>query len=221
MGWARTPGHDTFYLFNAKRFLALLPPPGRLTLDIGAGEGRLARELVALGHRVVALDSSATLAAACADGPSGLPAAVSDAEAVPFTAGCADLAIAFMSPQDFDHLDAVIGEVAGLLAPGGCFCMAIVHPINSAGRFEGDPEDLQAPFVLRGSYVSSERYRDDVERNGVAMTFHSVHRPLESYSRALEHAGFVIEAIREVAHEDPGHQWSRIPCFLHIRARVT
>ena len=36
-----------------------------------------------------------------------------------------------------------------------------------------------------------------LDRSEVRLTFHSEHRPLESYSRALESAGLLIEAIRE------------------------
>jgi len=43
--WARTPGHDSYWRFHRDQFLRLLPPPGRQTLDIGCGEGRLARDL--------------------------------------------------------------------------------------------------------------------------------------------------------------------------------
>jgi hypothetical protein len=50
------------------------------------------------------------------------------------------------------------------------------------------------------------------------MTFHSFHRPLADYSRALESAGLLIEAIREVTNEDPANRWHRIPLFLHLRA---
>jgi 2-polyprenyl-3-methyl-5-hydroxy-6-metoxy-1,4-benzoquinol methylase len=56
--WARTPGHDSYWRFHRDQFLRLLPPPGRQTLDIGCGEGRLARDLKELGHRVVGIDSS-------------------------------------------------------------------------------------------------------------------------------------------------------------------
>jgi hypothetical protein len=51
------------------------------------------------------------------------------------------------------------------------------------------------------------------------MTFHSAHRPLDAYSRALERSGFLIEAIREVTVDDPEDRWKRIPLFLHLRAR--
>jgi hypothetical protein len=57
------------------------------------------------------------------------------------------------------------------------------------------------------------------------LTFRSEHRPLEAYGRALEAAGFLIEAIREprapdsfVAGDSAQRRWQRIPLFLHIRA---
>jgi hypothetical protein len=56
------------------------------------------------------------------------------------------------------------------------------------------------------------------------MTFYSQHRPPERYSRALEQAGMVIEAIREhrvpdhVAEKPAARRWQRLPLFMHIRA---
>jgi hypothetical protein len=85
-----------------------------------------------------------------------------------------------------------------VLVPGGRLCIAVVHPLNSSGRFEGDQPDHDAAFTIRGSYLAAFAYRDDVERNGLRMSFHGQHRPLESYTVGLEQAGFVVEAIREV-----------------------
>src|SRR5207247_583948 len=59
--WARKPGHDSYWLFHRDRFLELLPPPGRLTVDVGCGEGRLSRHLKKLGHTVLAIDRSPTM----------------------------------------------------------------------------------------------------------------------------------------------------------------
>jgi hypothetical protein len=42
-------------------------------------------------------------------------------------------------------------------SPGGRLCLAIVHPINSAGKFEGERHDHDALFVIRGSYL--DRFR--------------------------------------------------------------
>jgi SAM-dependent methyltransferase len=219
LAWARAPGHDSYEQFHGRRFLELVPAAGRLTVDIGAGEGRLGRDLAAVGHRVVALDSSFTLARACATHPEGVSAAVGDAAAVPLRSGCADLVVAFMSLQDIDDLEAAVFEAARLLDTQGHACIAIVHPLNSAGRFEGKQDDGTAPFVIRGSYQETFRYHDDIERDGLAMSFHSEHRPLQSYSTAFERAGLVIEAIREVTVDDPSDRWARIPMFLDLRAR--
>lgn len=219
LGWARSPGHDSYEQFHGRRFLELVPPAGRLTLDMGAGEGRLGRDLTAMGHRVVALDSSTTLARASATHPQGLTAVVADAAGVPLRSGCADLVVAFMSLQDIDDLDSAVSEAARVLNSGGQVCIAIVHPINSAGHFEGERGDMAAPFVIPGSYLETFRYHDDVERDGLAMSFHSEHRPLQAYSTALESAGLVIEAIREVTVDDRSDRWARIPLFLHLRAR--
>jgi hypothetical protein len=63
------------------------------------------------------------------------------------------------------------------------------------------------------------------ERGGIQLTFHSEHRPIEAYSRALEAAGLLTEAIREtrapgaIVADNPGQRrWQRIPMFLHLRA---
>jgi SAM-dependent methyltransferase len=60
--WARAPGHDAFWAYR-EALLAFLPEPGRVTLDLGCGEGRVARELTALGHTVTAAGYAPTLLA--------------------------------------------------------------------------------------------------------------------------------------------------------------
>ena len=66
IAWARAPGHDSYWRYHRDQFLRLLPPPGRLSVDIGCGEGRLTRHLKALGYAIVGIDSSPSLIAACA-----------------------------------------------------------------------------------------------------------------------------------------------------------
>ena len=59
--WTRRPGHDSYDRFHRDAFLELLPQPGRRTIDLGCGEGRLARDLRALGHRVIAVDPAPSM----------------------------------------------------------------------------------------------------------------------------------------------------------------
>lgn len=217
--WARAPGHDSYWRFHRDAFLPLVPAPGRLTVDIGCGEGRLSRDLRAAGHRVLAVDFSPTMARAAATHPAvPVPAVVGDAARLPLASGSADTAVAFMSLQDVDALGAAVREIARVLAAGGQLALAIVHPVNSAGRFPGDRADQGRPFVITGSYLEDHPTVDQVTRDGLSMTFHSMHRPLQAYTEALAGAGLVIERLREPTDPDPGTKWRRVPLFLHILA---
>ena len=177
------------------------------------------RALRARGHTVVEIDGSPRMAAASVE--LGGQSIIADVARVPLRSGVADLAIAFMSFQDVDDYEAAFREAARILAPGGRFVFAIVHPINSAGEFRPaapGEQELDRPFVMyQSSYFEPRLYADDVERNGLPMRFASAHRPLEAYSRALEGAGFLIAAIREIGEAEG--KWTRMPLFLDVAAR--
>jgi SAM-dependent methyltransferase len=220
--WAREPGHDTYWRFHRDRFLELLPPPGRLTVDVGCGEGRLARDLKAIGHNVLAVDRSPTMVRHAREADPQLDVREADATALPLDDGEADLVVSFMSLMNTDDPVVAVCEAARVLSPDGRYCVAITHSINTAGAFES--EDPAARFVIEGSYFDRTAKEVPVERNGLEMTFLDAHRPLEDYFRALEDAGLLIERVREVGDgtaEPPWPsvlRWRRIPLFLHIRA---
>lgn len=222
IAWTRRPGHDSYDRYHRDQFLELLPTPGRRTVDVGCGEGRLTRHLKALGHQVIGVDASPSLVEAARAADPSMDVRIADAAALPLDDASADLAVAFMSLHDIDAMRTAVRDIARVLEPGGTLCFAIVHPINSAGRF--DRQDADAPFVIAGDYLRPFRYADTVERDGLAMTFHSQHRPLEAYFNALEEAGFLIAALREPSVPDHGlssdasRRWQRLPLFLHVRA---
>jgi ubiquinone/menaquinone biosynthesis C-methylase UbiE len=222
--WARAPGHDSYWRFHRQAFFSLLPPAGSLTLDIGCGEGRVARDLKAQGHNVIALDIAPTMVELARAADPAMTVLLADAARLPFEDESADLAVAFMSLHDVDDMPAAVREIGRVLRPKGALCMAVVHPINSAGDFESQEPD--AAYVIRGSYFEPRQYRDAIERNGLPMTFNSRHWPLQAYSEALERAGLVIEAIREVPVDDASvreralrARWRQLPLFLDLRAR--
>jgi SAM-dependent methyltransferase len=216
--WAREPGHDSYWRFHRDRFLELVPPPGRLTVDVGCGEGRLARDLKALGHTVVAIDRSAAMLEYAREADPELDVRQADAAALPLADGVADVVVSFMTLMNTDDLEGAVSEAARVLEPGGCYCIAITHPLNTAGGFTS--RDPDAPFVIEGSYFERTQNEVPVERDGLEMTFLDAHRPLEDYTRALELAGLLMDALREIPDtSDPaGSRWRRIPLFLHIRA---
>ena len=216
--WARTPGHDSYWRFHRDAFFELLPQPGRLTLDIGCGEGRLTRDLQAGGHRTIGVDVSPTLVeAARAADPAG-EYALADAASLPFPDGHADLAVAFMSFQDVDDMAGAVREAARVLEPGGRLVIAVVHPLDSGLVLQREhPEEA---LVMTHDYFDRRQYADTFERDGLTMTFESRHWTLGDYFDALAAGGLLVDALREIP--DPEHsRSSRYPLFLHLRAVKT
>ena len=223
IAWARAPEHDDFFWrFNLPNLLSILPTPSGLTIDLGCGEGRLARELSARGYRVLGCDASYVLVRA-ARTMEGLPLARADASQIPVRAGAATLVVASMVLQDLDDLEGAIQESARVLCAGGHLCFCVPHPVNTAGSF-GEHNDGEI-FALRESYFCSRRYSDRLEKDGLAMTFEGTSHPLERYTRSLESAGLAIEALREPRPEESWaaerprvSRWRQVPNSLHVRA---
>ena len=217
--WARKPDHDHYWSYR-DAFFELLPRPGATAVEIGCGEGRVSRDLAALGHRVVGVDSSSALVrSARAADPHG-SYVVADAAAVPCAAASFDLAVAYNSLQVVSDMFGTVREAARLLRSGGRLCACISHPVTDIGRFvEVGGREV---FVLRQPYFESQRVDDVVEMDGLPMRFRGWTYTLEDYFAALESAGLVVEVVREPR---PGgaserlEKWRRVPLFLFLRAR--
>jgi SAM-dependent methyltransferase len=222
IAWSRAPGHDSYWRFHRDLFLEIVPPRSGRILDLGCGEGRLARDLAALGHDVVGVDLSPAMVAAAREAAPEMELHVADAAALPFEDGSFGLVVAFMSLQDVDDLRGAIREAARVLAPGGRLCLAIVHPLNSAGKFV--EREADARFLIEGSYLDDRATDLTVDRDGLVMRFVSRHTPLETYVEELAARGLLVERLREPKLPESGFngpsgaRWRRIPLFLHLRA---
>lgn len=214
--FARTRGHDAYWAYR-DAFFELLPTPPTSTLEVGCGEGRVARDVRARGYDVTGLDTSPTLIGAARDADPLSPYVLGDALSLPFDDRAFDLVVAYNSLIDLEDMPAAVAEAGRVLVPGGYFCACVPHPFSEAGEFVGGAGD--APFVVDGSYLESTDYEHVSDRDGIVFRFTCRRFPLESYSRALEAAGLAIEAMREPPF--PGvehHRRTRLPLFLLWRA---
>jgi SAM-dependent methyltransferase len=223
IAWARTPGHDAYWDHSGPPFFELVPAAGHATLEVGCGEGRVARDLAARGHRVTGVDASPTLLDAARESDPGGRYVLADAAALPFEDAAFDLVVAFNSLMDVDDMPGAVRESGRVLEPGGRLCLCVTHPLADAGRWESREPD--AGFVVEGSYFGRRRFEETFERDGLVISFHGWCYPLEDYFRALEKAGFLVEALREPAAPEAASEpdrsaerWRRVPNFLCVRA---
>ena len=194
--WARTSAHDGFWTGTWPALRAMLPgPDAGPVIDVGCGEGRAARELAKLGyHRIIGVERSSTLAAAAAAASPGAPILIGDAAALPVAGASAGLVLACMSLLDVDDFTGAVSEIGRVLRPGGTLCLAVVHPFASAQDVSGMHTGA---FRVSDPYLDQRRYIDSIERDGLAMTFTSMHRPLSAYTSALFANGMAITALTE------------------------
>lgn len=123
--WIRFAGaerHDAYWAYR-DAFFELLPASPATTLEVGYGEGRVPRDLRALGHDVTGLDASPTLVGAARDADPGGTYVVGDALALPFGDGAFDLVVAYNSLIDVEDMPVAVAGAGRVLRPGGCFCL--------------------------------------------------------------------------------------------------
>ena len=87
-------------------------------VDLGAGTGKLTRALVALGHRVTAVEPLAEMRAQLESAVPGVAAVGGNAESMPLEDASADVVTCAQAFHWFDHAVA-LPEIARILKPGG------------------------------------------------------------------------------------------------------
>ena len=180
----------------------LLPPATGLTIDVGCGEGRLARELRSRGYDVTGYDASESLVAeARAADPAGRYE-VARIDALPPADEAVQLALCVNVLPHVHDLTAAARELARVLAPGGNLLVGTIHPVAQAGTFDEESGELR----VRG-YFTHEAHAVPL---GAHHVFHQ-HRTIEDYLRTFFAAGFSLADLREV----PGHD-AGVPLYLDL-----
>ena len=221
VAWARKPNHDAFWAYRAS-LAAFIGRGNGKALDVGCGEGRIARELTACGFQVTAVDPVSRLVRAAIEVQSARNYAVASATELPFDNAQFDLVVAYNVLMDVEDAPTALKEFRRVIRPTGQLIISIVHPFVDHGRFTS--KELNSPFILEGTYFGRQRFEGVEERDGLRMHFAGWSQPLEAYGMALEEAGLAITSLREpVPDVDDGWNhiapWTRMPLFLWLKAR--
>ncbi|HEX6059632.1 MAG TPA: class I SAM-dependent methyltransferase [Gemmatimonadaceae bacterium] len=172
-----------------------LRPPGRV-LDLGCGEGWLARVLAGHGYEVTGLDGSAALVAQ-ASALGGGDFRVASFEALvesPSLAGGPYDVVVLNFALLAEHVVPVLATAGGLLAPGGAVVLQTVHPWTAAG--DGPYRDgwrIETFDAFGGAFPH-------------AMPWYF--RTLDSWLAALDAAALRLERLEEPADPETGRPLS-------------
>jgi SAM-dependent methyltransferase len=180
-------------------------------LDIGTGEGQVARTLARAGAGpIVGLDPTmGQLTAAVARG-GGVQYARGAAERLPIATASVDGVVTCLV---FEHLlDHVLPlqEVARVLRPGGRFVWCLNHPLlQTPGSGWIDDHILDEQYWRVGPYLDDDVTLEELEP-GVVLPF--VHRPLGRYVNTMIDCGLSLLRMDEPA-PPPGFL-ARAPEYL-------
>jgi SAM-dependent methyltransferase len=193
-------------------------------LDVGTGEGQLARAAARLGiPLVVGLDPTAAQLAAARERAGGPAFVRGGASHLSFPSGAFDAVVACLVFEHIVDYRAAIAEVARVLEPGGRFLFFLNHPLLQTPNSGWiDDHILEEQYWRIGPYLVEDVSEEEVAP-GVRLPF--VHRPLSRYVNALAETGLLIEQMEEPA-PPPGflervveyREAASIPRLLFLRA---
>lgn len=201
-GWWQaefTDGADVEYEEQILPLAAQLLQGYESILDLGAGEGQIARLLAAQNAdaRIVGFDATIAQMATAADRAGGPRYGVADAAAIPSPDGAFDAVLACLVFEHIDEMERAVGEVARVLRVGGRFALFLNHPIlqtPGSGWIDDHTVDPPEQYWRLGPYLAESSIVEEVQKD-VFIPF--VHRPLSRYINTLARHGLLLREMHE------------------------
>ncbi len=187
----------------------------RRVLDIGTGEGQLARELMGAGvANAIGIDPSDAQIRVAQERAGGPRYARGAADALPFAPASFDAVVACLVFEHIVNVDAALTEVARVLAPGGTFLFLLNHPLlQTPGSGWIDDHILEEQYWRIGAYLTEDVSLEEIAP-GIMLPF--VHRPLSRYVNTMADNGLALERMLEPA--PPAGFLARAPEYVEAQA---
>ncbi len=225
--------HAKVIMPNVERIVA--PSTGLKVLEIGCGEGFIARVLSHAGASVTACDISPELIEIGKQKGGGIDYRVSKAEDLSWVAPHSyDAVLAVLTLQNMERIEEVFAGVAKALKKGGRFIFVLNHPafrIPKATSW-GYDEKEKIQYRRADAYLSARRETIDMHpgQKGKKSVTYSFHRSLQDYMKALRSADLAIVRLEEwISHRasEPGPRAKaentarkEFPLFLMVECGV-
>jgi len=194
-----TDGVDPEYTEQIEPLTSALLGGAKRVLDVGAGEGQLARIVADQGADVVACDITWNQIVEAAKRGGGPLPVQAEAARLPFADESFDAVLACLVFEHISDVDGAIAEVARVIEGGGHFVFMLNHPLlqtPNSGWIDDQILDPPEQYWRVGDYLVESEIIEEVEL-GVHVPF--VHRPLGRYVNALVDNGLSITKMIEPA----------------------
>ncbi|MEQ8842665.1 MAG: class I SAM-dependent methyltransferase [Acidimicrobiales bacterium] len=168
-------------------------------LDVGTGEGQIARALAADGAEVVGLDPTTSQIRMAIDRSGGPAYSLAGADGLPIRDASVDAVVVCLVFEHVDGLDEALAEVARVLRPGGRFVLFLNHPLlqtPDSGMIVDHMIEPPETYWRIGAYLREAVTVEEVQK-GVFVRF--VHRPLSRYVNGMLRAGIDLVEMVEPA----------------------
>ncbi len=225
-GWWQqefTQGADAEYTEQILPLAAAHLAGARRVLDVGTGEGQVARLAAGAGPTVVGVDPTWAQVAEARRRAGGPAYCRAEAAALPVRSGSMDAVVACLVFEHIRDVDAAIAEVGRVLSAGGRFCFFLNHPLlQTPGSGWIDDRILEEQYWRIGPYLVEDESDEEVEK-GVFIPF--IHRPLSRYVNAMAANGLLVTHMAEpvpppgfLARAAEYEAAATIPRLLFLRA---
>jgi SAM-dependent methyltransferase len=171
----------------------------RRVLDVGAGDGQVARRAAGLGAEVVGVDPTWNQVRVARERAGGPVYALGGAAGLPFPDGSFDAVVACLVFEHIEDVDEAIAEVARVLEPGGRFLFFLNHPLlqtPNSGWIDDQVLDPPEQYWRIGAYLREDATIEEVAKD-VFIPF--IHRPMHRYVNALIANGLLLTHMEEPA----------------------